>query len=154
MSARRIACGNRTACATHPARAYGERLIFSSCATVLSQPHFLRDVLRQRAVTQTAQLPQPNEEGGEGHAHCICHLPNKALVRQFQNAVSEHGNARRTSMRDHYISNHEAGHQEGCAHAIDLRLPKAEQVFKVLLRVGALPRQIRGERRRWEPPCP
>ena len=42
-------------------------------------------------------------------------------------------------MRDHYIANHEAGHQEGCAHAVNLRLPKAEQVFKVLLRVGALP---------------
>ena len=137
MSARRIACGNRTACVTHPARAYGERLLFSSCATVLSQPHFLRDVLRKRAVTQTAQLPQPNEKGGKGHAHCICHLPNKALVRQFQNAVSEHGNARRTSMRDHYVVNHEAGHQKGCAHAVYLRLPKAEQVFEVLLRVDA-----------------
>ena len=40
-------------------------------------------------------------------------------------------------MRDHYIANHEAGHQEGCAHAVYLRLPKAEQVFEVLLRVGA-----------------
>ena len=40
-------------------------------------------------------------------------------------------------MRDHYIANHEAGHQESSAHAVDLRLPEAEQVFEVLLRVGA-----------------
>ena len=70
---------------THPARAYGERLLFSSCATVLSQPHFLRDVLRQRSVTQTAQLPQPNEKGGEGHAHCICHLLDLCLSAHTQN---------------------------------------------------------------------
>lgn len=121
---------------THPARAYGERLLFSSCATVLSQPHFLRDVLRQRAAAQIVQFSQADEKGGKRYAHCICHLPNKALVRQFQNAVSEHGNARRTSMRDHYVVNHEAGHQKGCAHAINLRLPKAEQVFEILLRIG------------------
>ena len=42
-------------------------------------------------------------------------------------------------MHERYIANHEAGHQKGCAHAVYLRLPKAEQVFEVLLRVGALP---------------
>lgn len=40
-------------------------------------------------------------------------------------------------MRDHYVVNHEAGHQESCAHAVDLRFPEAEQVFEVLLRVDA-----------------
>ena len=39
-------------------------------------------------------------------------------------------------MHERYIANHEAGHQEGCAHAVDLRLPKAEQVFEILLRIG------------------
>ena len=138
MSARRIACGNRTACVTHPARAYGERLLFSSCATVLSQPHFLRDVLRQRAVTQTAQLPQPNEECGEGNAHGVGHLFDQELVRRPQNAVPIYGDAVCASVHGNYIANHEAGHQKGCAHAVNLRLPKAEQVFEVLLRVDAL----------------
>lgn len=124
---------------THPARAYGERLLFSSCATVLSQPHFLRDVLRKRAVTQTAQLPQPNEEGGEGHAHGVGHLFDSELVRCPQNAVPIYGDAVCASVHGNYIANHEAWHQEGCAHAIDLRFPEAEQVFEVLLRVGALP---------------
>ena len=136
MSARRIACGNRTACVTHPARAYGERLLFSSCATVLSQPHFLRDVLRQRAVTQTAQLPQPNEECGEGNAHGVGHLFDSELVRRPQNAVPIYGDAVCASVHGNYIANHEAGHQKGCAHAINLRLPKAEQVFEILLRIG------------------
>lgn len=124
---------------THPARAYGERLLFSSCATVLSQPHFLRDVLRQRAVTQTAQLPQPNEKGGEGHAHGVGHLFDQELVRRPQNAVSENGDTSGAAIHGNYIANHEAGHQEGCAHAVYLRFPEAEQVFEVLLRVGALP---------------
>lgn len=114
-------------------------MLFSSCTTALSQPHFLRDVLRQRAVTQTAQFPQPNEKGGEGHAHCICHLLDPQLVRRPQNAVPIHGDAVCASVHGRCIANHEAGHQEGCAHAVYLRLPEAEQVFEVLLRVGALP---------------
>ena len=121
---------------THPARAYEERLLFSSCATVLSQPHFLRDVLRQRAVTQTAQLPQPNEECGEGNAHGVGHLFDQELVRRPQNAVPIYGDAVCASVHGNYIANHEAGHQKGCAHAINLRLPKAEQVFEILLRIG------------------
>ena len=124
---------------THPARAYGERLLFSSCATALSQPHFLRDVLRKRAVTQTAQLPEANEECGEGHAHGVGHLFDSELVRRPQNAVPIYGDAVCASVHGRCIANHEAGHQKGCAHAINLRLPKAEQVFEVLLRVGALP---------------
>lgn len=122
---------------THPARAYEERLLFSSCATILSQPHFLRDVLRQRAVTQAAQLPEANEKGGEGHAHGVGHLFDSELVRRPQNAVPIYGDAVCASVHGNYIANHEAGHQEGCAHAINLCLPKAEQVFEVLLRVDA-----------------
>ena len=124
---------------THPARAYGGRLLFSSCATVLSQPHFLRDVLRQRAVTQTAQLPEANEECGEGDAHGVGHLFDQELVRRPQNVVPIYGDAVCASVHGNYIANHEAGHQKGCAHAINLRFPEAEQVFEVLLRVGALP---------------
>ena len=109
-SARRIPCGNRTACVTHPARAYGERLLFSSCATVLSQPHFLRDVLHQRFVTQTAQLPQPNEKGGEGHAHCICHLLDPQLIRCSHNAVTEYGDTFGEAVHGNYVAYHEARH--------------------------------------------
>src|SRR5699024_6348873 len=41
------------------------------------------------------------------------------------------------AIHGNYIANHEAGHQESCAHAVDLRFPEAEQVLKVLLRIGA-----------------
>ena len=66
-------------------------MIVSSRTTALAQPHFLRDVFRQRAVIQIAQLPETNEKCGEGHAHGVCHLLDQKLVRRPQNAVSENG---------------------------------------------------------------
>ena len=54
-------------------------------------------ILHQRSVTQTAQLPQPNEKRRRRTRPLYLPFAHKALVRQFQNAVPEYGNASRTS---------------------------------------------------------
>ena len=91
---------------------------------------FLRDVLRQRAVTQTAQLPETNEnaEKDTPMALAICLIRSLSAARRTLSPKRGYLPAQpymATTLR-----NHEAGHQEGCAHAVYLRLPEAEQVLK------------------------